>query len=93
MPAPDRVRAEIAALGRLVPGPPLDVDRLEVTGSATFTSAFDVDTIAVVSTGAAVLAAGYGSVDRDIIVGSFVASVMVDGSPLPTWADPSGSYR
>ncbi len=82
---------EIKRLGKLVPGPPLG--ELSTTGSGTFPSAFDVDTIAFAATGAANLAHGVSTLDTDKVVGAFVTAVDIDGEPLPTWADLSGLYN
>ncbi len=89
----DRERSAIEHIISLVPGPPLPIDSFELTGRAGFASAFDVDTVAVASAAASNLAAGVGSIDRAAVAANFTASVEVDGTSLPKWADLSGYYR
>jgi len=84
---------QIDRLVDMVPGPPLDTESLNLTGSASFASAFDVDTIALASVAASNLAAGFTTVDRDRVVASFTGHVEVDGEVLPGWAPLSGYYR
>jgi len=91
--AAQRVRAEMASLAELVPGQQLAVDSLELTGTAGFVSAFDVDTVAYASVAAANLAAGVGSLDRSRVVSAFTGHVEVDGELKSGWAPLSGYYR
>jgi len=90
---PAAVVAQLHALERLVPGPQLGVENLEVNGHQTLASAFDADTAALASSAASNLAAGITSIDRDRVVTSMTGHVEVDGEPIPKWADLSGYYR
>ena len=84
------VAAQLDLLGGLVPGPPLGPVALVGTGS--FSSAFDVDQ-AVFSAAAATNAAfGVGTLDRARVVALCAGKALVDGEPVPTWADLSGYY-
>ncbi len=94
MPDPTAIiAAEVATLGELVPGPALGIDSLELTGTAGFVSAFDVDTVAFASVAAANLAAGVGSLDRSRVVSAFTGHVEVGGELKSGWAPLSGYYR
>ncbi|MEM7286290.1 MAG: CoA transferase [Actinomycetota bacterium] len=77
----------------LVPGPPLGVGHLRVTGGGGLASAFDVDRLALASVAAANLAHGVAEVDVARVVTAFTGHVAVDGEPMPKWADLSGYYR
>jgi len=84
---------QVTRLADMVPGPALDTDSLQFTGSESFASAFDVDTIALASVAASNLAAGHATVDRDRVVASFTGHAEVDGKLLAGWAPLSGYYR
>ena len=80
------------AVADTVPGASLDVDSLDLEGSAGFEAAFDIDTAAFAAAGLSNLAAGVTKLDRDRVVAAFSTHVHVDGHPLPVWADLSGYY-
>ncbi len=89
----DRVRAVATTVAELVPGPDLALDDLELAGRGTFVSCFDVDTAAFTAAALSNLAAGVDALDRDRVVALFSGRIEVDGEPVPTWADLSGTYR
>jgi CoA-transferase family III len=84
--------ATIRDVASLVPGPPLAIDDVEISGDGGFASAFDVDTAAVASAMLANLAFDVATIDRDRVLALFAGRVEVDGAPIPTWADLSGYY-
>ena len=86
------LQATIQRITALIPGPSLAVNEVEVTGSATFASAFDVDTAALAAAVLANLAFGVTAIDRDRVMALFSGTVEVDGAPIPHWADLSGYY-
>jgi hypothetical protein len=88
-----RVREAATEVARLVPGPDLAVDRLRLTGTASFASCFDVDTAALTASALSNLAAGVADLDRDRVAALFAGRVLVDGETRPAWADLSGNYR
>ena len=79
-------------IASLVPGPPLAIDQVEVSGTGGFASAFDVDGAALAAAVLANLAFGVTAVDRDGVLALFSGKVDVNGVPLPHWADLSGYY-
>jgi len=83
----------VEQVAALVPGPSLPIDALEFIGSSRFASAFDVTTAAMASVGAAALANGSMSIDRNRVVETFATRIDRDGRPLTGWADLSGYYR
>jgi CoA-transferase family III len=85
--------ATIHQIASLVPGPPLAIDRVEITGDGSLASAFDVDTAALASAMLANLAFDVTTIDRDRVVALFAGKVEVDGESIPTWADLSGYYE
>ncbi len=87
------VAQEITRIAALVPGSDLDVDALDITGTGSFASAFDVDTAAWTAAGLANLAFGVSSLDRARVVALFSGAIELDGEPVPQWADLSGYYR
>ncbi|MEM9563101.1 MAG: CoA transferase [Actinomycetota bacterium] len=89
----DRVAAVAASVAELVPGPAPAIDDLRLDGNGTFVSCFDVDTAAFAAAALSNLAAGIPALDRDRVVALFSGKVEVDGEPVPTWADLSGTYR
>ncbi len=80
-------------MASLVPGPALATEALSFSGSTSFASCFDVDTAALTAAGLANLANGITEVDRDRVAALFAGRILVDGEPLPTWAELSGNYR
>ncbi len=58
-----------------------------------FSSAFDVDRLAIASAGAAASVAGQPTIDRTRLAPTFSTLTEIDGSPIPKWADLSGYYR
>ncbi len=80
-------------MASLVPGPALATEALTFSGSTSFPSCFDVDTAALSAAALANLANGIIEVDRDRVAALFAGRVLVDGEPLPTWAELSGNYR
>jgi crotonobetainyl-CoA:carnitine CoA-transferase CaiB-like acyl-CoA transferase len=83
----------VQRVAALVPGPTLALDDIEVTGTARFASAFDVDRAALTSAMLANLAFRMTLVDRDRVLALFAGTVLVDGKPVPSWADLSGYYE
>jgi crotonobetainyl-CoA:carnitine CoA-transferase CaiB-like acyl-CoA transferase len=77
----------------LVPGPPLAIDEVEITGTGGFSSAFDIDLAALAAATMANLAFDVTTVDRDRVLALFSGKVEVDGRSLPIWADLSGYYK
>jgi crotonobetainyl-CoA:carnitine CoA-transferase CaiB-like acyl-CoA transferase len=89
-----RLIRELGRLGELVPGAgEWPVDRLRLSGTASFASCFDVDTAALAAAAASNLAAGVTDLDRDRVEALFTTRVEIDGRALPKWADLSGYYR
>ncbi len=88
----NRLVDELARIDDLIPGPDLGTD-LEVVGDARFSSAFDVDTVALASTGSTVLALGHHRLDRDLVAATFGCHVTLDGEAPAVWADLSGYYE
>lgn len=84
---------QLAYIDQLVPGPPLAIDTLDLTGAASFSSAFDVTTAALASAAASNLSAGESRLDRDRVVTMMTGHVEIDGAPVPKWAHLSGYYR
>lgn len=76
----------------LVPGPPLQADRLVVVGTPGFAAAFDVDTAAIASAALANLSHGVTELDAARVAALFATAVRVDGEQMPAWADLSGYY-
>ena len=89
----DAIRRELERFGSLVPGPRLPVDELMPTGAGSFASAFDVDTAVFASAAAANLAFGDATLDRSRAIALCAGRALVDGSPVPVWADLSGYYE
>lgn len=83
---------QLEYIDQLVPGPPLAVDSLTLSGAASFSSAFDVDTVAFASAAAANLASGQTDVDRNRVATMMTGHVELDGAPIPKWAHLSGYY-
>lgn len=83
-------RMHLDRIAALVPGPPLGA--VEVHGTGGFASAFDVDTALVTAAAAANAAFGVGELDRARVVALASGRVLVDGEPVPVWADLSGYY-
>lgn len=83
----------LRSVANLVPGPSLPIDELTVSGQASFSSAFDVNTAALVAAALPNLAAGVTTLDRDRVAATFACHVEIDGEPIPKWADLSGMYR
>jgi len=77
----------------LVPGPALATEALSFSGTASFASCFDVDSAALSAAALANLVNGDTEVDRDRVAALFAGRILVDGEPLPTWAELSGTYR
>lgn len=77
-------------IASLVPGPALGP--VAVHGSGGFASAFEVDTALVTAAAAANAAFGVGELDRARLVALASGRVLVDGEPVPAWADLSGYY-
>lgn len=92
-PELDRVRSQIEQLADLVPGSDLPIDRLQLTGEASFASCFDVDTAALAAAGASNLSAGVTELDRDRVAALFACHISVDGRTPPKWSDLSGYYE
>ncbi len=82
---------QLGALEALVPGPSLGSVGLVGTGS--FASAFDVDRAVFTSAAAANAAFGVDTLDRARVVALCAGQALVDGDPVPTWADLSGYYE
>ncbi|MEL6985711.1 MAG: CoA transferase, partial [Actinomycetota bacterium] len=97
MADPSTLRQRVIDTGRavaaLVPGPALPIDDLTLTGHTSFRSCFDVDTAACTAAALSNLAGGTTTLDRDRVAALFAGQVLVDGQPLPTWAELSGMYR
>lgn len=92
-PIRERLHERLTELAALVPGPALDVDRLTVHGDGHMASAFDVDGLLLAAAAASNLAFGVTELDRRRVVALCVGRAMVDGRPVPAWADLSGYYR
>lgn len=84
---------QLEYIDRLVPGPPIGIDALDLTGTASFASAFEVTTAALVSAAASNLASGGTALDRDRVAALMSGYVEIDGAPVPKWAHLSGYYR
>ena len=84
--------ATIRSVASLVPGPPLAIDQIEITGTGGFTSAFDIDQASLASAVLANLAFDVTQIDRDRVLALFAGKVELNGAPLPLWADLSGYY-
>ena len=83
----------LAEIDQLFPGPAMEIEDVEFDGSPGFDSAFDVDTAAMASAGAAVVTAGGSRIDSERVKATFVGNVLVNGEPIPKWSDLSGYYR
>lgn len=86
------VARRLDELVALVPGPALDVDALDITGTGSFASAFDVDGILTAAAAATNLAFGVTTLDRRRLVALCAGRALIDGEPVPVWADLSGYY-
>ncbi len=86
------LKATVQRIAQLVPGPSLPINEVEVAGTATFASAFDVDAAALAAAVLANLAFGVTGIDRDRVVALFSGKVELNGAPIPHWADLSGYY-
>ena len=86
------VQATVRQVAALVPGPPLAVDEMEVSGTGGFAAAFDVDTAALASAMLANLSFGVTAIDRDNVQALFAGKVEVNGAARSSWADLSGYY-
>ncbi len=84
------MQLDLAALEALVPGPSLP--EVQLSGTGTFPSAFDVDRAVFTAAAAANAAFGAATVSRSRCVALCRGEVSVDGRPLPRWADLSGYY-
>lgn len=93
MTLPAGLTHQLEHIDRLVPGPPIDIDALDLTGTASFTSAFEVTTAALASAAASNLASGCTALDRDRVAAVMSGYVEIDGAPVPKWAHLSGYYR
>jgi crotonobetainyl-CoA:carnitine CoA-transferase CaiB-like acyl-CoA transferase len=82
----------IAQVAALVPGPPIDAAAIALTGSASFSSAFDVDLAVRTAAGLSNLCAGVTTLDLDRLAAMLTTHVELDGQPVPAWADLSGYY-
>ena len=77
-------------LTALVPGPQLPI--MEVHGTGSFTSAFDVDGAVFEAAAAANAAFGVSTLGRDRVVALCAGRALVDDQPVPVWSDLSGYY-
>lgn len=87
------LRPLLRSIAQLVPGPPLPIEDLTITGKARFASAFAVNEAALVASALPNLAAEIASLDSDRVAATFACHVEVDGEPVPKWADLSGIYE
>lgn len=92
MTLPEALTTQLEHIDRLVPGPPLPIDSLELTGTRSLSSAFDATTAALAAAAASNLASGATLVDRDRTVTMMSGYVEIDGSPVPKWSHLSGYY-
>ncbi len=96
--------ADVASIESLTPGPPSGGGMLDVTGDErTDVSAFDVDRLLVATASAAIVAADALGLDRGIdgparrldraqVWTTCTTPAVVDGAPVPAWAELSGVY-
>jgi crotonobetainyl-CoA:carnitine CoA-transferase CaiB-like acyl-CoA transferase len=87
------LKSTVQHVASLVPGPPLAIDEIDITGIGGFSSAFDVDQAAMATAVLANLAFDVKAIDRDRVLALFAGNVAINGTPIPTWADLSGYYR
>lgn len=87
------LREALHNVAKLVPGPALAIESLNLSGSTKLESAFAVDTAALAAAALPNLAAGITALDRDRVATTFSCHVEVDGKPVPKWADLSGMYQ